>query len=250
MSTQKQKRVAKDLLENNGKSVSQAMRDAGYPDTTASNPQQLTRSKGWAKLMEKHLPDKNLGKKHEQLLNSTKLEHMTFPADNEKAKDRITDDDIIKLLAGVNCIVQRIAHGEQARHVYFWANDNNALEKGLTLAYKLKGRINSKEDGGGDVTINWLQIIHGDTKLNDRPAPIEGVAYVKPLQDSKQARPIDSVQKKPSTTDVQSKPSQPKPDIKGTPAWILSAPKHEDSNSGSTVVKDFRNPFGDEDNKR
>lgn len=58
--TLKQKAVAKDLMENNGKPVSKAMLDAGYDPRTAKNPQQLTRSKGWKELMDEYLPDQDL----------------------------------------------------------------------------------------------------------------------------------------------------------------------------------------------
>jgi hypothetical protein len=51
MATQKQKKALDKIIENNG-NVSKAMREAGYPATTARNPQQLTRSKGFIELCE------------------------------------------------------------------------------------------------------------------------------------------------------------------------------------------------------
>lgn len=70
MGTTKQRLVAQNLLENTGKSVSQAMKEAGYKRGSYLNPQQLTRSKGWVKLMDKYLPDGKLLGKHSELVSS------------------------------------------------------------------------------------------------------------------------------------------------------------------------------------
>jgi hypothetical protein len=110
------------------------------------------------------LPDDLLGRKHQELLNSTTLDHMVFPLGPkdeddinlsggrikkteegnvpEKLKERttLTDKEIITMLADVNCKVRRIVHGETARHVYFWAADNRAVKDALDMAYKLKGK--------------------------------------------------------------------------------------------------------------
>ena len=75
--TIKQKTVAKDILENTGKPVSQAMLDAGYAPSTAKNPDELTDSKGWQELMNKHLPDDKLLTKHEEALEATKWNDFT-----------------------------------------------------------------------------------------------------------------------------------------------------------------------------
>jgi len=77
VATLKQQAVIKDLLENTGKPVSQAMAEAGYAPTTAKNPQQLTNSKAWEELMEKHLPDDKLLTKHEEALEATKWNDFT-----------------------------------------------------------------------------------------------------------------------------------------------------------------------------
>ena len=66
-------------MENNGKPVSIAMLEAGYPPATAKNPQQLTQSKGWQELMAEYLPDAEIAEKHKQLLNQTRVEYFVFP---------------------------------------------------------------------------------------------------------------------------------------------------------------------------
>ena len=82
MATLKQKALAKNLLENKGKSVSNAMLEVGYPPATARNPQQVTKSKGWQELMEQYLPDEKLAKVHEEGLEATKWND--FTGDREK----------------------------------------------------------------------------------------------------------------------------------------------------------------------
>lgn len=153
------------MVENGG-SIGKAMIAAGYSENTANTPQKLTESKGWTELMGDYLSDEDLSKKHAQLLNSTKIEHLVFPLgprglddpifsggrhnekqtgeaekmDYEQERTTLTDEEIIEMLAEVNCKVRRIVHGESARHVYFWAADNKALKDGLDMAYKLKGK--------------------------------------------------------------------------------------------------------------
>lgn len=68
MPTIKQQLTASKLMETNG-SVSAAMKLAGYAETTTTNPQQITNSKGWKELMEEQIPDDLLAKKHRALLD-------------------------------------------------------------------------------------------------------------------------------------------------------------------------------------
>ncbi len=162
MATTKQKTVFNKILENPGISLGKAMLEAGYEPNTAHNPTDLTESKGWKELMEEHLPTTLLAKKHVELLQSKKIEHMVFmlgpknEADKQqyieeaiaKAKvdgkeykeiEYVTDVDIIEMLAEVNCKVKRIIHRETARDVYFWTQDSKALKDALDMAYKLHG---------------------------------------------------------------------------------------------------------------
>lgn len=129
--------------------------------------------------MEVHLSDADLSKAHRELLYSTRLDHMIFPLGpkdeddinlsggvnhkdeqeedvdeegdgdrgSEETKERttLTDAEIIQMLSEVNCKVRRIVHGETARHVYFWAQDNRSRKDALEMAYKLKGRYGEPE---------------------------------------------------------------------------------------------------------
>lgn len=64
------KRAAKILVENGGKSVADAMRDAGYSKATARNPQKLTGQKTWKELMEHYLPEEKVARVHSELLDA------------------------------------------------------------------------------------------------------------------------------------------------------------------------------------
>ncbi len=165
MATVKQKKAAVNLVGNGG-NVTKAMIAAGYSENTANTPQKLTESKGWNELMGDYLSDEELAAKHRELLDSTRVDHLVFPLGpsglddqnfsggkaNEKQTDEeekmeyeqerttLTDQEIIDMLAEVNCKVRRIVHGETARHVYFWSVDNKARKEALDMAYKLKGK--------------------------------------------------------------------------------------------------------------
>jgi GTP-binding protein EngB required for normal cell division len=62
-------RLEREIAANTGKSLSQAMTDAGYSPGYAKNPQDLKKTKKWQKLIKKYLPENTLVQKHKQLLN-------------------------------------------------------------------------------------------------------------------------------------------------------------------------------------
>lgn len=112
MATNKQKLVASKLLENPGTSVSQAMREAGYKEGSAKNPQELTRSKGWAELMDKYVPEKLLLQRHKQLLNK----RVTYWAGDGENKKLVRTSEI----------------------------DSAAVARGVELGYKMRGKLTDK----------------------------------------------------------------------------------------------------------
>lgn len=132
MPTIKQKEAFKAILENHG-NISQGMIKVGYKPTTAKTPKNLTDSDGWKELMDEYLSDESIAEKHKQLLEASGIGHMVFPL-------KVTDEDIIELLAEANCIVKRLMHSETQTHVWYFAPDNNARKAALDMAYKLKGK--------------------------------------------------------------------------------------------------------------
>ncbi len=101
----KQKAVAEKLGDFGG-NLGKTMVAAGYSSKTARNPQKLTQSKGWLELMEDYLPNKLLLRKHKELLKAKRIMRTI-----KKGKIVLEKEEI----------------------------DNEAVAKGLDLAYKVKG---------------------------------------------------------------------------------------------------------------
>lgn len=70
MASLRAKAAFKKLAENGGKSVSRAMREAGYSKVTASTPSKLTKSKSWQELMDEFLPNEMIANAHSELINA------------------------------------------------------------------------------------------------------------------------------------------------------------------------------------
>ena len=141
MPTQRQIKAAKKVSENlrkkKPKSIGKVLREVGYSESVSNAPQQVTGSKGFQQLMEEMLPDDQVLEAHQQLLRSTRVEHMVFPL-------CVSDDEIKELIKSVNCEVRKIKHGETAIHCWYWSPDNKARKDAIDLAYKIKGRITNK----------------------------------------------------------------------------------------------------------
>ncbi len=121
MPTVKQKVAFKEVLK--GSTITKAMSKAGYADTTASTTGKLTNTKGWEELMEQHLPDKLLAKKHKDLLNKT---------------EKIVVSDGKDL----------------GSHIEDTGQPHSDATRALDLAYKLKGRYVQEERGNKTLIIN------------------------------------------------------------------------------------------------
>lgn len=174
MATLRQKKVVEILSENIGKKQpftwGEVLLGAGYSIQTSKTPKRVTETKGFQELLEETLPDDLLAETHKDLLKTTRVEHMVFPlftgeADDDEGKATkgatLSDEDIREMLAEVNCKVQRIVHGETARHVYYWVADAGARLSALKLAYQVKGELNKQdrvpEKTGGDTYNMYLQ---------------------------------------------------------------------------------------------
>lgn len=114
-------------------SETEIMKRAGYSVSYAETQQSdHKRTKSFKALLEELMPDESILRSHMGLMNSRRLDHMTFPL-------KIEDDEIQELLASVNCILRKVVHSEQAKHAYFWSPDNRARKDAIDMLYKLKG---------------------------------------------------------------------------------------------------------------
>lgn len=183
--TLKQKLLVGKYIENRGNAYRAAI-EAGYSHNTAVNARKnIIESKGFTELLEEMLPDSDLLDVHKGLLGSTKLDHMTFPLGPAGEDDpnlsgahpngpnvldkagvpvertTLSDEEIKVMIAEVGGQVRRIVHGDTARHVYFWAPNDNARQQALKLAYELRGKIGVKDPGGQtptNLTLNQINI--------------------------------------------------------------------------------------------
>ncbi len=141
------KKVVKEIVENRGgKSVSKAMRDAGYSDAYAKNPQQFIATQKWQKLMKKYLSDDLLLKKHKRLLDSHRIQQQYF-------NYKITDKSITKIFRDNDFQVIGIKRFMKIAIIFYLAPDNDTQDKALDKAYKLKGYY-AKENPQAAVQIN------------------------------------------------------------------------------------------------
>lgn len=117
--TNKQKALAKKIIENPSLTMKEAMLEVGYSENTAIAPQNVTESKGWAELMEKYLPDEDVLKTHKAGLNATKI----FSSHTEPDKE---------------------------------VPDHPTRLKAVEMAYKVKGKLN---DTNVNVQVNVTPIL-------------------------------------------------------------------------------------------
>jgi hypothetical protein len=73
MATARQKKAIKKLVENGGKSVSKAMREAGYSAKTAKNPEKLTESKAFKELLADQIPNELIVQKLKEGLDANRV---------------------------------------------------------------------------------------------------------------------------------------------------------------------------------
>lgn len=132
----KHKRVLKNLAENGG-SLRKAIKDAGYSQETADNPQKITKSKSWKALLDQYLPEEKLLDLHDKQLNSWKLQSMLF-------QKQVSDEDIFELMETVNCVVKKVVEIPTGKLVFYITPDNQSRNKALEMGLKLHKRLTDK----------------------------------------------------------------------------------------------------------
>ena len=140
MVSERAKKTVKNFIENGGKSVSKAMRDAGYSPATAQNPKKLTSTKTWQSLMDKYLPEEDLSKHHKELMNAKIIKTMLIPI-------KATKPDIRKVfkMLGFKVLTISFLKTELKHLVYFAMPDNRSRIEALDMAYKLRGKYAKTE---------------------------------------------------------------------------------------------------------
>ena len=67
------KKVFVEKLENVGKPLGQIMRENGYAENTADNPDHVTKSKSWEMLMDEYIPESLIAETHKEAFSATRV---------------------------------------------------------------------------------------------------------------------------------------------------------------------------------
>lgn len=122
------------MVANGGKSptFAQAMREAGYSENYARNPQKLKATKTWQELSQESMPDEEILKRHRELLSACKVETLEIPIEAYNHYTVSIHEEIGWKLIG------QTVKGKTVR-LMFAVPDNKAILSALDMAYKLKG---------------------------------------------------------------------------------------------------------------
>jgi len=138
--------VVKALSEivgrNKGKkkiTMGKLMLDAGYSLAYSQSPERLTKNKTFQELLEQYLPDDLLTNNHSSIIDAKSIDHRTFPL-------AMSDEEMTEVIESVaGCVVQKIQHGDQANHIWYWTPDNTNRLNAIKEAYKIKNKYPAEQ---------------------------------------------------------------------------------------------------------
>lgn len=151
------------LGANGGISKAEAIREAGYSESMATEPSRVFGSRAMVEMLKDKGVDENLGIEAVKRNVKAKIPtHFTFPSfrSPEEAKDvengnvgdnfgeQMTDQQIREYLNGAGCIVTKIVHGEQARQVYGYTDNSKAQLAAANMIFNLLGSYAPKKVEG------------------------------------------------------------------------------------------------------
>lgn len=118
-------------------SMAEAMREQNYSHKMTRNPQEVTKTKTWAILMEEYFPEDALAKKHKELLNAGTLQKMRFAFDIEDSEIK----DILSHFPGAKFIkVDTVdKDGKKYKRLHYIAPDTRIQKDMLDMSYKIRG---------------------------------------------------------------------------------------------------------------
>lgn len=135
--TLKQRKAMKALVENGG-SVRDAMRKAGYSEAMIKTPSKLTKSKNWQDLLEEALPNDFVMDQHKKLFNQKQVSYFTFPKHME-------DQEIRGHVEASGLEVITIRTSKEAKMAFYAMPDTQAIKSALDMAHKLKGNYSAEK---------------------------------------------------------------------------------------------------------
>lgn len=143
MATLKQEKTMQILMENDGKSVSAAMKEAGYSDASAKNSHRIKKTQSWEELLEKYLPDKLITRVHSELLEASDVKTKEYSIDTDDAEIKrdikgIKGTKIIRIKVKTRTIK---GESEEYKLVTYIVPLHEQRRLSADMAYKLKGRF-------------------------------------------------------------------------------------------------------------
>lgn len=140
--------VIKQVKKGKKVSVSKAIRDTGlYSPSYAEQPQKLTNSKGWKELIEQHLPDSFIAKRHRALFDQKRVEYFSFGL-------KKTDEEITQAVEDAGLELINISYTTDSKLAWYSVPDVHAVTKALEMAHKIKGVYMADKTLIPAVTIN------------------------------------------------------------------------------------------------
>lgn len=123
-----------NLVANGGKrrSLAQSLRDAGYSESYARNPQKIKATEVWKKETADFFDDAALADSLKALLASYKLQSHVFPSS-------LADMDILELFSSADSIVTTIDRNSKRVKVWYWTADNSIRAQVLDMIFRIQG---------------------------------------------------------------------------------------------------------------
>ncbi len=128
------KSAVQKMVANGGKrrSLAQAMREAGYSESYARNPQKIKGTKAWQEYLDKYIPDEKIAVVHKELLGAQRISRMEFPV-------YLTDEEVADIIVSGGRTVLVLKRSKNSVSVAFSEPDFPARVRAIDLAYKVKG---------------------------------------------------------------------------------------------------------------
>ena len=145
---ERQKKLANKIVEiakkNRGKkpSISQLMKDVGFSDSYAHNPQQLKGTESWQELWGMFLPKSKVSIRHGELVDFASIEHYVFPPIGRgKGKRELCNDEIRIIVESVpGCRLIYVKRDPYVGAVaFFQSPDGKIRVNAVDMAYKVYG---------------------------------------------------------------------------------------------------------------
>jgi len=128
------KATVQKMVANGGKrrSLAQSMREAGYSESYARNPQKIKGTRAWQDYLEEFIPDEQIAVAHKTLLEAQRVSRMDFPVS-------LTDEEVTGIIASSGRTVLAVKRSKKTVSVAYAEPDFTARVRAVDLAYKVKG---------------------------------------------------------------------------------------------------------------